>query len=406
VTGVQVSAHVLLAWSRIASVRATSVLYYHRDQRGSVIATTVTGGVVGAKYRYGPYGQLDKVEGETTANASELGFTGGLRLGWNPSTGVQTGSLLLLGARVYDAAMKRWLQADTVDEKRYMYADGDPVNMVDPSGRLPFEPYRPPEGSVCFGSTCVPGDMAGFYAERMLGICSDPAECQLMLGLRAHEARLANTIERYFDKVDSLRRASADAGVPPTPERTDTGCSVVDGVPICSPEEITVTGKKPAGLSNRQAALLFAGNGWRQRQERSWVYGWGFGAGLVLNGGVEVVVFSLADSLGQRAIMLAPAARLGVAIGIDAGAYFFVLPGKTIDDLASAISGSASLGVGAATVSVPIAISDGKASLGLGVSGGRLGAGFTYGIYATGGASWIAKTWTPGMSEERLEGFP
>ena len=46
VTGVQLSAHVLLGGSRIASVRASSVLYTHRDLRGSVVATTVTGGAV------------------------------------------------------------------------------------------------------------------------------------------------------------------------------------------------------------------------------------------------------------------------------------------------------------------------------------------------------------------------
>ena len=36
--------------------------------------------------------------------------------------------------------MKRWLQADLVDEKRYTYADGDPINLRDPSGREPVSP--------------------------------------------------------------------------------------------------------------------------------------------------------------------------------------------------------------------------------------------------------------------------
>jgi len=277
VTGVQVSAHVLLGGSRIASVRATDVLYYHRDQRGSVVATTVTGGGVGAKYRYGPYGQLDKVEvvnppnGTDAANGSELGFTGGLRLGWNPSTGVQTGSLLLLGARVYDAAMKRWLQADTVDEKRYTYADGDPVNMVDPSGRLPFEPYRPPEGSVCFGSTCVSGDMAGFYAERMLGICSSPAECQLMLGFERFRAGLRNEIGALI-KEGRLRAGSG--GGEPSAAAPSPGCRMGPSGPECTLPEGVVQLPPPffGQFTAKQTAEVFAGRSWLEEFRRNYTW--------------------------------------------------------------------------------------------------------------------------------------
>lgn len=69
VAGVQVAAHVILAGSRIASVRAANVLYYHRDWQGSVVATTYTGGNVGVKYRYTPYGQLDRTD-ESISNAA------------------------------------------------------------------------------------------------------------------------------------------------------------------------------------------------------------------------------------------------------------------------------------------------------------------------------------------------
>ena len=142
VTSVSVGAHVILGGSRIATVRASDVLYYHRDQQGSVVATTVTGGQVGVRYRYTPYGELDRVDvgsSSEAARGSELGYTGGLRLGWNPATGARAGNLLLLGARVYDASWKRWLQPDTVDLTRYSYAGGDPRNFVDPSGRMPVQ---------------------------------------------------------------------------------------------------------------------------------------------------------------------------------------------------------------------------------------------------------------------------
>ena len=145
VTSVSVGTHVILGGSRVATVRASDVLYYHRDQQGSVVATTVTGGQVGVRYRYTPYGELDVVDVGTSsesARGSELGYTGGLRLGWNPATGARAGNLLLLGARVYDASWKRWLQPDTVELTRYSYAGGDPRNFVDPSGRRPISDGR------------------------------------------------------------------------------------------------------------------------------------------------------------------------------------------------------------------------------------------------------------------------
>jgi RHS repeat-associated protein len=102
------------------------VLYYHRDRQGSVVATTVTGGQVGVQYRYGPYGEVDEVLGNEAWAGSDLGYTGGLRL---------SGTLLHLRARVYDSGLRRFLQADTVDPLRYTYVEGDPANLVDPSGR-------------------------------------------------------------------------------------------------------------------------------------------------------------------------------------------------------------------------------------------------------------------------------
>jgi RHS repeat-associated protein len=93
-------------------------------------------GFMGARYRYTPYGQLDRTENVTATSDSELGYTGGLRLGYVAGA-AQQGSLLLLGARVYHAELKRWLVPDTVDGRRYTYAGGDPVNFVDPSGRAP-----------------------------------------------------------------------------------------------------------------------------------------------------------------------------------------------------------------------------------------------------------------------------
>ena len=78
----------------------------------------------------------------TALTDSELGYTGGLRLGWK--AGVvpalpQAPGLVLLGARVYHPELKRWLVPDTVDPLRYTYTGGDPVNFIDPSGRMMLE---------------------------------------------------------------------------------------------------------------------------------------------------------------------------------------------------------------------------------------------------------------------------
>ena len=145
---VKVAAHVQVAGGRVASIRAAAgsgvdavreVLYYHRDMQGSVVATSYRSGgqngFMGARYRYTPYGQLDRTENVTTLSDSELGYTGGLRLGYAAGA-AQQGNLVLLGARVYHAELKRWLVPDTVDGRRYTYAGGDPVNFVDPSGRM------------------------------------------------------------------------------------------------------------------------------------------------------------------------------------------------------------------------------------------------------------------------------
>jgi RHS repeat-associated protein len=172
-----------------------SVLYYHRDLQGSVVATTTRSGglsgAMGARYRYTPYGQLDRTENVTALTDSELGYTGGLRLGYVAGS-PQVGSLLLLGARVYHAELKRWLVPDTVDGRRYTYAGGDPVNFVDPSGRF-----------------VVPAMMADLYYRTFYG---DPAQFgnwNLFIGGGSYNTRVANSsylieLQAYADQLNSM----------------------------------------------------------------------------------------------------------------------------------------------------------------------------------------------------------
>jgi RHS repeat-associated protein len=136
--------HVRLGARRIASIWAKSAsgvstngsIYYHRDARSSVMATTTAGGSTGISYRYLPSGAVDKTIGtEADETASELGFTGGLKL---------SGGLIHLRARVYSPLLRRFLQPDTIDLRRYTYANGDPMNVVDSTGRSGESPNNAP----------------------------------------------------------------------------------------------------------------------------------------------------------------------------------------------------------------------------------------------------------------------
>jgi RHS repeat-associated protein len=159
-SGVSVSVHILVGGARIASVRAPpsgsstsavpQVLYYHRDLQGSVIATTITGARVGARYRYTPYGVLDRSEVVTPGGESDLGFQGSLRL---------SGGLLHMRTRVYDPAVGRFFQPDAVDALRYTFVQGDPINLYDPSGRAAVNTSTP--GRVTQQFSYGSGDSGG-----------------------------------------------------------------------------------------------------------------------------------------------------------------------------------------------------------------------------------------------------
>jgi RHS repeat-associated protein len=140
---VTVDVHVYAGSGRIASARAGvtapgRVLYYHRDRLGSVIATSTGGGVAGATYRYDVYGSMT-VQAESVDTASELGFTGQLRL---------SGGLYVMGIRVYDAKLRQFLQPDVLNPMSYTYAGGDPVNRIDPTGMIDTPSFQLDHGDL------------------------------------------------------------------------------------------------------------------------------------------------------------------------------------------------------------------------------------------------------------------
>jgi RHS repeat-associated protein len=97
--------------------------YRHLDFRGNVKLVSDAEGRIVSHVRYGPFG-ADRVHG---AADPEAGFAQGRDLG----------DLVLLGARLHDPEIGRFLAPDPIVQilNQYAYADGNPVWYWDPDGR-------------------------------------------------------------------------------------------------------------------------------------------------------------------------------------------------------------------------------------------------------------------------------
>ena len=103
-----------------------AVLYYLRDQLGSTRGLLDGSGSIVASYRYDAYGQRHVITG---AISTPFGFAG-------QYTDGETG-LIYLRARFYDPLTAQFLTADPLlllTGQPYTYANGDPLNQVDPTG--------------------------------------------------------------------------------------------------------------------------------------------------------------------------------------------------------------------------------------------------------------------------------
>lgn len=97
-------------------------LYRHRDFRGNILFLSNGVGAVVAQYHYSAYG----LEAAFGLPADARSFAGGREIG----------DLMLLGARVYDPAVGRFLSQDPVFQllNHYSYTFGNPVFYWDPNG--------------------------------------------------------------------------------------------------------------------------------------------------------------------------------------------------------------------------------------------------------------------------------
>ncbi|SDQ72892.1 RHS repeat domain-containing protein [Quadrisphaera sp. DSM 44207] len=110
---------------------------YVYDAQGSPVALIGDGNNTAFTYSFDPYGMADNTytSGGQAIHQNPFLFTGGLQdrtTGWVKN-----------GARYYSPTEGRWTQHDTIDApldpanaNRYAYAGCNPVNLLDPTGRL------------------------------------------------------------------------------------------------------------------------------------------------------------------------------------------------------------------------------------------------------------------------------
>jgi RHS repeat-associated protein len=114
-----------------------TVEYLHHDQAGSTRLLTGSTGTVTGKCTYSPYG-TPTCEGTAT---TPLGYDGQYT---SPDTG-----LIYMRARTYDPSTGQFLTVDPwvgLTGEPYSYAEDDPINKYDPTGRCGF---------VCIGGTVL-----------------------------------------------------------------------------------------------------------------------------------------------------------------------------------------------------------------------------------------------------------
>jgi RHS repeat-associated protein len=125
--------------------QATDGVVHHfvPDPLGSVAMVRDAAGNTVYEAEYSPYGQ---VQSETGTNPSSLGFVGTL--------GYITDSVssLYVRARYLLPALGRWLTKDPgyPEELSYVYANCDPINLVDTSGWSPFSQRK----DTCYVLSC------------------------------------------------------------------------------------------------------------------------------------------------------------------------------------------------------------------------------------------------------------
>jgi RHS repeat-associated protein len=118
---------------------------YVYNQRGDIVAIANNLGEIIARYTYDEWGNLLKIDaatplGKEIANVNPYRYVGKFGVQYDNNT-----QLYFMGWRDYDSKIGRYLVADEyegedtnpVSFNRYLYAESDPVNNIDPDGYAP-----------------------------------------------------------------------------------------------------------------------------------------------------------------------------------------------------------------------------------------------------------------------------
>ncbi|HLG62351.1 MAG TPA: RHS repeat-associated core domain-containing protein [Ktedonosporobacter sp.] len=173
------------AKGQLLSERTPSgTFYYLFDALGSIVGLTDSSGnlVGGTRYRYDPYGNLLSTISSPVLQANPWRYAGGY---FDSSSGYDK-----FGARYYDPAVGRWTQLDPLQgnphdptaQNRCAYANEDPVNRTDSSGKaswldkfgfcmasIPGEILLQVIGGILTAIGAIAGGWAGLIALGALG---------------------------------------------------------------------------------------------------------------------------------------------------------------------------------------------------------------------------------------------
>ena len=175
--------------------------FYGYDGGGSVRQLTNSAGTVTDTYEYDAFGNAWTVSGTTPNNYLYRGEQFDSDLG-----------LYYLRARYYNPSTGRFLSRDPEDGNefdpktlhKYLYAGGDPVNMIDPSGRAELF-----ESAIITGGSAVTATEAGLAI--IGGAASEAAAAAADAALAAMEAAsdFIEAVPEYLQAARDALRASA-----------------------------------------------------------------------------------------------------------------------------------------------------------------------------------------------------
>jgi RHS repeat-associated protein len=217
----------------ISQYRGNDISYYHYDGLGSTRALTAPNATVTNTYDYEAFGELTAQTGETENNYLYTGEQ------IDPNTGNY-----YLRARYYNPDTGGFLSMDSFDGvpqdpvtlHKYLYANGNPVNMVDPSGYFAFS-----LGGLSMGNT-IRGILTTMNRVdkvlNILDVVTDPTGAvtdklsNKAMGALVILGRLGKSTQKVFLRLTSSCRSKKNSFTAGTLVHTERGLVPIEKIRI------------------------------------------------------------------------------------------------------------------------------------------------------------------------------